>query len=73
MEHICEYRKGAEVLYDPFLQKHACSQLALLSEEAYQEGLDKIKADLLLAGENGEGITFISEIAIMMLTGCRSK
>jgi len=72
VEHIREYKKGADVLRDPFLQKHACSQLALLSKEAYQEGLRTIKSDLVTAKDQDQEIIFISKIAIMMLSGSKS-
>ena len=68
VENIREHKKGADVLLDPFLQKHACSQLALLSEQDYQEGLRKIESDLRLADENSQEIIFKSEIAIMILS-----
>jgi SAM-dependent methyltransferase len=69
VEHILEHKKGTDVLRDPFLQKHACSQLALLSEEAYQEGLRAIKSDLVTADDKDREIVFKSEVAIMMLSG----
>ena len=73
VEHICEHKKGVDVLRDPFLQKYACSQLALLSEEAYQDGLKEIKSDLVMAEEKDQVILFKSEIAIMMLSGSKSN
>jgi hypothetical protein len=33
-------------MQDPFLQKDACSQLALLSQREYQDGLNKLKKHL---------------------------
>lgn len=69
VEHINDQKNGVEVLGDPFLQKHACSQLALLSDRAYQAGLSKIKSDLNLAMQEGREILFKSEIVIMMLSG----
>ncbi|UCF28438.1 MAG: methyltransferase domain-containing protein [Chloroflexota bacterium] len=73
VEHILDYKKGADVLRDPYLQKHACSQLALLSDGAYQEGMSKIESDLVQAEEDGRQIVFKSEIAIMMLSGRKAQ
>jgi len=43
VEEIHNKRVGNEVLSDPFLNKNHCSQLANLSNEEYQRGIDKIK------------------------------
>ena len=48
-EHIVHSLTGWEVLQSPFLQKSGTSPLALLTEEAYAAGLERIKADLLQA------------------------
>lgn len=45
-EHIVHSLRGRAVLQSPFLQKGGTSQLALLTEEAYTPGLERIKADL---------------------------
>ena len=42
-EIISEDKTGAAVLRDPFLQKHGSSQTAILSENAYRKGIEKIK------------------------------
>ncbi len=60
-----EFRRGEDVLNDPFLRKNSCLQLALLSDETYQAGLEKIKA--AIARE--EKITFRNELHIKMFTG----
>jgi ubiquinone/menaquinone biosynthesis C-methylase UbiE len=49
--------------------KQTGSQLAMLSDAAYQNGLSKIKSDLELAENDGREIVFKTEIAIMMLSG----
>lgn len=60
---------GEAVLDDPFLQKHAASQLALLSDEAYEAGLRRIRSAIAEAQARGEPQTFRSEILIEMFVG----
>jgi len=43
VEEVYNERIGNDVLRDPFLEKHNCSQLANLSDEEYQRGIEKIK------------------------------
>jgi len=43
VENVFNQRTGNDVLSDPFLQKNHSSQLANLSDEEYQRGIDKIK------------------------------
>jgi SAM-dependent methyltransferase len=69
VEHIVGHKRGREVLSDPFLQKQACSQLALLTDEAYADGLLRIKEDLTRAERRGETLTFETELTIEMLSG----
>jgi len=69
VRHIHDPKVGRAVLNDPFLQKHACSQLALLSDEAYSVGLRKIEAALTRAQANGETLTFPTDILVGMLVG----
>ena len=65
VEHISDVHFGADVFNDSFLKKNSCSQLALLSDEAYQAGLEKIKA----AVAQGEQVIFRNELFIKMFTG----
>jgi ubiquinone/menaquinone biosynthesis C-methylase UbiE len=60
---------GREVLESPFLQKQGTSQLALLTEEAYGTGLDRLKADLRAAEAAGERLEFVVDISLAMVTG----
>jgi ubiquinone/menaquinone biosynthesis C-methylase UbiE len=69
VEHINNPKLGRRVLEDPFLEKTATSQLALLSEEEYETGLDCIKTTLQQAEARGETLSFASEFTITMLTG----
>ena len=47
-EAIRSELRGSQVLGDPFLQAHSTSQLALLSQEAYQAGRQRIEHQLAL-------------------------
>jgi hypothetical protein len=55
------------VLQDPFLKHNSTSQLALLSDESYQAGMEKIKAALAKAAN--ERIIFRSDIHIKAYVG----
>ena len=65
VERISEIYLGEDIFNNPFLKKNSCSQLALLSEEAYQAGLEKIKAAIAREGQ----IPFRNELHIKMYTG----
>lgn len=67
--HIQDVRHGRDVLQDPFLEKEATSQLTLLSDGAYQAGLDRIQADLDKASARGEELSFRADIRIFMTWG----
>jgi hypothetical protein len=69
IERICDPKHGRRVLEDPFLQKDACSQLALLTDEAYEAGLRRIEAALEAAEAAGEDLVFRTDLSIAMLTG----
>lgn len=60
---------GAQVLQHPFLRKHACSQLALLTDQAYASGLRRIQRAIDQAGARGEQAEFRDQILIGMVTG----
>ncbi|MCK7526243.1 MAG: class I SAM-dependent methyltransferase [Ignavibacteriales bacterium] len=46
VEKVFNERTGKDILNDPFLQKNHSSQLANLSDEEYQRGIDKIKKQI---------------------------
>lgn len=46
-ESIDDTYVGEEVLGQPFLQRRGCSQLALLSDEEYQRGIDRIQRTIV--------------------------
>ncbi len=53
-ERISNTLAGRAVLDDPFLQKQGTSQLALLSEAAYQAGMARLRRSLEAAEAAGE-------------------
>jgi SAM-dependent methyltransferase len=61
-EHIFSIQRGRTVLDDPFLQKHGTSQLALLSDAAYQAGLTRLRQALDAAEAAGEAVEFVSDL-----------
>lgn len=69
VELITAHKVGREVLSDPFLQKDACSQLTLLTDEAYAAGLRRIGAALAEAEAQGAPITFPTDLWQAMLVG----
>ena len=72
VEHIVDHKEGSAVLQDPFLNKEATSQLALLSQEAYNAGLDRIKKSLREAEKNGKEIIFPVDLQLNMLVGWKA-
>jgi ubiquinone/menaquinone biosynthesis C-methylase UbiE len=69
VERVVSEKVGPAVLADPFLQKEAVSQLALLSDEAYAAGLGRIEAALAKAESAGKTLTFPVAFALAMLSG----
>lgn len=71
VEKIHDPKVGRAVLRDPFLEKDSASQLAMLSDEAYAAGLQRIEAALAAAEAVGETLTFAADLTMGMLTGQR--
>ena len=69
VERILNIHDGRNVLDDPFLKHSATSQLALLSDEAYQAGMKNIHLALEQAEAREEAIQFRSEIPVKMFLG----
>lgn len=69
VERILNIHQGRHVLDDPFLKHSATSQLALLSDEAYQAGMKKIHLALEQAEAQEETINFRSETPVKMFLG----
>lgn len=70
--HIQHTHMGRAVLDDHFLQKHSTSQLALLSDEVYNAGLARLKADLAEAEAAGRELNFESNLSLVMVTAYHS-
>lgn len=69
IQYIHDERRGRSVFDDPFLQKKATSQLALLSQEAYQMGMDRIRMDLDEAEASGREMVFRANLTVVLLLG----
>lgn len=67
IHEINEERVGRAVLDDVFVEKRSTSQLALLSEEAYQIGIRRLRAAIARAEATGRPVTFRSRLQIVML------
>jgi ubiquinone/menaquinone biosynthesis C-methylase UbiE len=69
VEHILNIHVGEGVLNDPFIKQTATSQLALLTEEAYLAGIQKIQSDLRKSGN--KPLIFKSDFWVKMFTGIK--
>ena len=67
VQWIHDSKQGTAVLEDPFLEKNATSQLALLSEAEYQAGLERIQAALQTAKVKGENLNFVCDLRLDLL------
>ena len=68
VEKVFNERTGKDILNDPFLQKNHSSQLANLSDEEYQSGVDKIKRQI----EENPNTVFTTSV-IFYLTSAKKK
>jgi len=72
VERILNHQYGRAVLVDhPLLQKKGTSQLILLSDKAYADGLARLKADLEEAEAQGKTLTFPADISLVMIAAQR--
>jgi ubiquinone/menaquinone biosynthesis C-methylase UbiE len=69
IEHISNKHAGEAVLQDPFLKHNSTSQLALLSVDRYQTGIQNIKSAIADAEKRKERIAFYSDLFIKMYVG----
>jgi SAM-dependent methyltransferase len=69
VEEIVDHKTGRAVLSDPFLQKDACSQLALLTDRAYAQGMARIEAALAAAEAEGKALTFQTDLLLAAVIG----
>lgn len=68
-EHIHNLFMNEDVLNDPFIKHSATSQLALLNEDQYQRGLDRIRSEIRSVRERGGQVLFRSDFWVRMFTG----
>ncbi|MCL7452568.1 MAG: class I SAM-dependent methyltransferase [Anaerolineae bacterium] len=69
VEQVVDEKAGRAVLDDYFLEKDACSQLSLLSDEEYAAGLRRIEAAVAGAEARGETATFAVDLFFAMVIG----
>jgi ubiquinone/menaquinone biosynthesis C-methylase UbiE len=69
VDHIWAPKVGRAVLDDPFIEQDSCSQLALLSQEAYQAGLRRIEAALDRAERAGQTLVFPVDTPLALISG----
>jgi ubiquinone/menaquinone biosynthesis C-methylase UbiE len=67
VEHVLSIHRGKQVLSDPFIKQNATSQLALLSGETYQAGIERIKTDL----KKDNNKVFKSDFWVRMVLGIK--
>jgi hypothetical protein len=60
---------GRAIYQDPFLKKESNSLLALLTDEAYEAGLQRIRRTVEASEASGEPVEFRSELAFGMVSG----
>jgi ubiquinone/menaquinone biosynthesis C-methylase UbiE len=72
VERIMNHQYSAEVLNHPVLQKNGTSQLILLSDEAYEDGLERLKSDLDEAAKQGRKLVFPEDISLAIVTARRA-
>jgi len=68
-EHILNVHMDEAVLRDPYLKHNSTSQLALLSLDTYQAGMENIKSAIVDAANRSERIAFRSDFFIKMYLG----
>ncbi len=69
VEQIHDVYHGRDVLNDPFLKKNATSQLAMLPDDAYRVGVEKIKSAIADAESHKKRIAFASNLYVKMTIG----
>ncbi len=70
IDYIHDPKTTDNVLEDPFLQKNACSQLALLSKKEYQKGLQQLQKHI--KANANSGYRYENDILISMLKARKS-
>jgi len=68
-ESVRETYAGPAVWGSPFIQRFGTSQLALLSDEAYAAGIDRMRADIASAHARGREAEFTADLWLTLLVG----
>lgn len=66
-ETINQELVGSEVLADPFLNRNSTSQLALLEEAQYRQGIERIRQSVARAEDEGEPARFRVQLELRYL------
>jgi ubiquinone/menaquinone biosynthesis C-methylase UbiE len=69
VEVIYKEMLGKEIFLDPFLEKHNTSQLANLSEEEYEKGIEKIKKQI----EQNPETVFKTSVIFYLVSAKKNK
>ena len=71
VEQVKNSIPGSNILNDHFLDKKGASQLALLTDEEYQNGINKIKQDIQKAKQENNKIYFNTNLNFYAITGVK--
>jgi ubiquinone/menaquinone biosynthesis C-methylase UbiE len=69
VERIVDPQQGRALLASPFLAKGSSSQLALLTEEAYAAGVQRIEEAIRVAEARGETARFVFDVRLSLIRG----
>jgi ubiquinone/menaquinone biosynthesis C-methylase UbiE len=69
VENVCEKKLNDEVLLDPFIQHKGCSQLAALSIDDYNTGINKLKTNIENHKDKKTDLIFHTNLFFYSLTG----
>lgn len=73
VQHIDESVVGETIFDSYWLRKDSCSQLILLTDEAYQAGLNCIRHRLAKAETTGKTVIFRTRLAVRMCRGFKQQ
>jgi SAM-dependent methyltransferase len=69
VDRVTYERRGRTILSDHFLEKTGSSELASLSDAAYQAGVERVKAAIAEAEARGEKAIFTADLPFQMVVG----
>ena len=69
VEQVHHKKTGNDIFSDPFLEKHNCSQLADLSDEEYQKGIEKIKNQIV----KNPKLVFTTSVVFYLVSAKKNK